>query len=111
MTIAPGRMNDRITLQKRTMLTVNEPYQHQVEGFADIATVWAQYRPTGGREFREGSADVGEERATFSIHYREDLAQVDRLIFQGRVWDIQHVARVGWKQGLDINATSTGTAP
>lgn len=108
MTIDPGAFNDRIKLQRSAVIE-NPETGWPEEGFEDIATVWARFRPTGGREFREGSVAVGEERATFTIHYREDLDQVDRLIFGGKVWNIASVARVGWKEALDINATTTGT--
>lgn len=110
MTIDPGTLNDRITLQ-RSAITDDPDAVFPVERFTDIATVWAKYRPTGGREFREGSVATAEERATFTIHYREDLDQADRLIFAGRVWNIVSIARVGWKAALDINATSTGLQP
>lgn len=110
MTIDPGAMNDRITLQ-RAAITEGSDSTFPAESFTDLATVWAKFRPTGGREFREGSVATAEERATFSILYREDLDEADRLIFAGRIWNIVSVARVGWKEGLDINASSTGLLP
>lgn len=106
--IDPGKMSDRILLLKRDTKTVEEPYQHEIEFWREIGKAWSQYRPTGGREFREGVVAVGEERATFTCHYRDGLANVDRIVFKGKVWDIQSVNRVGWKAAIDINATSTG---
>lgn len=106
MTTDPGKRNDRITLQTRG---IPDPWTGS-DGYSDLTTVWAEYRPTMGREFREGSVPVGEERAVFSVAYREDLTQVDRLIHRGnggdRVWNIRSVVCVGWKKGLDLQCTS-----
>ncbi|MBB3410663.1 head-tail adaptor [Rhizobium sp. BK316] len=106
MTINPGKMRDRITLQKRGVPTWDDP-----EPFVDVGTVWAQFLPTRGREFREGGVAIGETRAVFSINYREDLSQVDRLVHLGRggnrVWNVQDVVPVGFKDGTEIHATAT----
>jgi len=108
--IDPGTLNDRITLQ-RSAITDDPDSAFPVESFTTIATVWAKYRPTGGREFREGSVATAEERATFTILHRDDLDSADRLIFAGKVWNIVSVARVGWREALDLNCTSTGLLP
>jgi len=110
MTLNPGDFNDRIVLQ-RSAQVINPTTGWPEEGFSTSATVWARFRPTGGREFRDGSAAVGEERATFSMMYREDIDQTDRIVFDGRVWNIQSIARVGWKESLDVNCTTSGAAP
>ncbi len=109
--INPGKLNDRILLQRRTEVEI----YHENGGFytsevvwQDIGHVWSTYRPTGGREFREGVIAVGEERATFTALFRNDLAIVDRLIFQGKIWDIKSINRVGFNEAIDINAVSTG---
>lgn len=106
--IDPGKMNDRIVLLKHDTKTISDPVTQEIPYWRVLGTVWCQYRPTGGREFREGSVAVGEERATFTTHWRADLEIVDRLVFGGRIWDVRSINRVGWCEGLDINATSTG---
>jgi head-tail adaptor len=107
--IDPGRMNDRITLQIRG---TPDPWSGS-DGYTDLATVWCQFRPTTGREFREGATPVGEERAVFSIHYRENIGQVDRLVHHGnggdRHWNIRSIVRVGFKEGLDLHCTAADT--
>lgn len=104
-TLNPGQMRDRIKLQK------SGPYDpYTGETWIDLGTVWTQYRPASGREFRERVGEVGEERAVFTIQYREGLKQVDRLIHLGRggdrVWDIESVVPVSFKNATDIHATA-----
>lgn len=111
MKINPGRMRDRIILLKRdTKNTTTNGVIQEVEYWKVMASVWAQFRPAGGREFRDGSVEVNEQRATFTILYREDLGVVDRLVFEGRLWDVKSIVRVGWKAALDVNAVSSGEA-
>jgi head-tail adaptor len=111
MTLNPGKMRDRIRLQKRGD---PDPF-HGTDGISDLATVWAQYRPASGREFREGSVAIGEERAVFTVAYRENLHQVDRFVHLGRggnrIWNISSVVPVGFKSAIDIHATTADITP
>lgn len=106
MPLDPGRMRDRVRLELR-----NEADGWSGPSWTTIATIWAEFRPGSGREFRDGVAAVGEERATFAVNYREGLEQVDRLVHLGRggnrVWDIKSVAPFGFKDGLLIMATKS----
>ena len=106
--INPGRMNDRIVLLKQDTRIVETPVYYEIEFWRVLGSVWCQYRPTGGREFRDGVIAIGEERATFTIQFRKDLTLVDRLVFGGRIWDIKSINRVGFNEALDLNAISTG---
>lgn len=105
----PGRRNDRILIQLR-----NDPAGGGAAlTYRTVATVSATFRQLGGREFREGNIAVGEQRATFTTNYREGLRQVDRIIHLGRggrvIWNIRSVTPLGFKAGLDINCTTTGS--
>lgn len=104
MPLDPGKMRDRVRIQKRG------DYDFESGDFPwiDMGTVWAEFRPSSGREFRAGTLPVGEERGTFAVNYREDLRQVDRLVHLGRggnyAWDISSVQALGFKDGLLILA-------
>lgn len=106
MPIDPGKMRDRVTLQLRGE---PDPWTGS-DGMADLATVWAEFRPQSGREFREGVGDIGEERATWLVNYRENLTQVDQLVHRGRggnrVWDITSIQPYGFKDGLLLLAVA-----
>lgn len=110
MNIDPGKFADRIILLKRDKKIIEEPVYYEVPYWREIGGAWCQYRPTGGREFREGNIAVGEERATFTTPFRMGLTILDRLVFQGKIWDIKSINRVGHNVALDINAISTGQA-
>lgn len=106
MPLDPGKMRDRIRLQKAAEY---DPDNGQT--YETVAEIWAEFRPGSGREFRDGNTTIGEERGTFSCNYREGLRQVDRLVHLGRggnrIWNIQSVAPVGFKDSLLVLAVAT----
>jgi head-tail adaptor len=106
MKLNPGTMRDRIKLQAKGS---TDPRTGPT--WTDIATIWCQFRPASGREYREGSVKIGESRAVFTTQYRSDLHLVDRLIHLGRggnrVWDISEISPVGFKDATDIKAFAT----
>jgi head-tail adaptor len=91
MPLDPGKMRDRIRLQRAGEY---DPWQGQT--YETVGEFWAEFRAGSGREFREGSTIIGEERATFAVNYREGLRQIDRIVHLGRggkrIWNIQSVA-------------------
>lgn len=108
MPLDPGRMRDRVRIQKRG----EYDFETGDTPWIDAGTVWAEFRGISGREFREGAGALGEERATFLIGYREDLRQIDRLVHLGRggnyPWDIQSIQPFGFKDGLLVLALRRG---
>jgi head-tail adaptor len=111
MVLDPGKMRDRIRLQRAGEY---DPWTGQT--YETVAEVWAEFRPASGREFRDGNTVVGEERGTFSCNYREGLRQVDQLVHLGRggrrIWNIKSVAPVNFKESILILAVATDdTAP
>jgi head-tail adaptor len=104
MAIDPGKMRDRVRIEKRGEYDPETGVEHWVSA----GVVWAEYRGQSGREFREGVTALGEERATFLINYREDIRQIDRLVYLGRggnyLWDIQSIQPFGFKDGLLVLA-------
>ncbi|MFB9952188.1 head-tail adaptor protein [Rhizobium puerariae] len=110
MPLDPGKMLDRIRLQKAGEY---DPWLGQT--YETIGEFWTEFRPASGREFRDGSVIIGEERATFAVNYREGLRQVDRIVHLGRgggrVWDIKSVAPFGFKDGLLLMAVANDSVP
>lgn len=103
-----GELDRRITLQ--TFSTSRDANTNeQLESWADLDTVWAKVRMTGGREFREGSAEVGERKATFTIRYRSDVSQLARVSYAGEFWDIRDYRELGRLEGLELNCTAVDT--
>ena len=84
-----GTLKKRVTIQRRSQ-SVDE-YGGQSVAWQDLATVWASFEPTGGKE----DPQSGQVRAvaTFKIGMRffDGLTPADRLVYNGRVFDIVNI--------------------
>ena len=88
-----GELDRRITLQRAT--TAPNGFNEPVESWTDLATVWAQQRPDRGAERFAAQEIVGRAVMTFHIRYRTDVRTTDRILYQGRIWNILDVREVG----------------
>ena len=95
-----GRLDRRITLQRKTV--VANSYGEPIETWVDLATVWAEYLPTGGVERYAATQMVAEADTRWRIRYRADLTPIDRLSYAGRIYDVTGVVEIGRREGLEI---------
>jgi len=100
MVIEAGQLDRRVTIQRRT-LTRNGKGE-SIESFADLATIWAQRLDIRAREFFAGQQLQGDVNTRFRIRYRDDVTVLDRLVCEGRTYDIQQVSEIGRREGLEI---------
>lgn len=102
-----GKLDRRITLQRYgiTYDADNEP----VEGFTDLATVWAsvQYASDGEK------ARAGEVSAIVSVRFQirwssavSTVNPKDRVAYDAKVFDIVGVKELGRREGLEISAAA-----
>lgn len=111
MAMQSERLDRRITLQRST--DTQDEYGSPVKAWADLATVWANYKPVSDGEKFSERLNGGEVAATlsarFAVRYDSawaDLNPKDRLIFEGRLFDIANVKEVhGRRAFLEITAS------
>lgn len=97
-------LDRRVQLQHRTV-TKNERGD-AVDSYATYATVWALKRDTRAQERFAGQQVQAELDTVFQIRYRNDVLATDRLICEGRTFDIRPGAEIGRRVGLEILATA-----
>ncbi len=100
-----GELDRRVTLQKYALTrnADNEP----LETWADIRTVWASWRRASARETLAGAQVSASATDIFEIRWASDLAELDakdRVVYQGRAYDVVAVAEIGRREGLRIDA-------
>ena len=79
-----------------------------------VANVPASILAYRGSEAFTADQTIGEDRATFKIRYREDLTTLNRIVYDGRNWDIVGVRPVGRREALEVDAiarSETASAP
>lgn len=100
----PGRMDRRVTLQRRVM--AENAYGEQVEAWTDLCTVWAEMVPLRGVERFAAQQTAASSDTKWRIRYLTGLTPVDRLVHAGRVHDVTAMMEIGRKMGLEIHTTA-----
>ena len=97
------RRLDRIIEIQRRVVT-RDSFGSEVETWAELETVWANVNQTGADEaFRnEANREVATRDARMTIHYRDDIDETMRVIYDERAWDIRGIAEIGFKNKLEL---------
>lgn len=103
-----GRLDRRITIQHKTV--AQNELGEEVETWADHATVWASKFDVSDGE-KVAAAEVSATITTrFQIRYSSDVAEInpgdDRVVFDGRTYDIWGVKEIGRREGIEITAAA-----
>lgn len=98
-------------LDRSIVIQANTPTQ---DGYGSPVDVWAKIHTAdtiaaGVRPVRGGvrygtQQFVGEQISTFKIRWRDDVTTVNRIVYNGRNWDVLDVREVGRREGLEIDA-------
>ena len=95
-----GPLDRRIVIERSVNIIV--PPGDQVEDWREFARRWASFRTQGGREFLAADAERTEERAVFTIRYLDGLTLADRVVYRGRIYDIEAVNEIGHREGQQL---------
>jgi SPP1 family predicted phage head-tail adaptor len=97
-----GRLDRRVEIQRRTQ--TQESNGEYVYTWATIATVWATVKDLRGAEFFSARQTNAEVTTRFYVRWIEGVTVLDRILYEGRVYDIAQVSEMARRQGLDILA-------
>lgn len=103
-----GSLDRRVTLLRAG--TVTDDYGDEVDGFTELATVWASVRPSPGTERLASAENAATAPTVITIRYGRgvaDLSPRDRIEYpvgSGRMFDIKSVVELGRRDGLQIAA-------
>jgi SPP1 family predicted phage head-tail adaptor len=107
-----GRLDQRIVIQRA--VTSADDFNQPVETFATLATIWAAAVPVSDGERMQSGQTLANKMIRFTIRYSSDVADVDprdRIVFDGRTYDIAGVKEIGRREGLEITATARAETP
>lgn len=108
MPLRAGDMHRRITLQ-RYDVTFNADNEPNETWTPDAAAIWASWRRASAREtlasaeVRAAVSDIFEIRFSSAV---SNLNAKDRLVYDGRTYDISGVTEIGRREGLRIEASA-----
>lgn len=84
-----GELRHRVILQRKTV--TEDELKQQTESWTDIATVWASIEPLSGREYFAAKQVNSEISAKITIRYRKGINSAMRVLFGGRIFEVQSV--------------------
>jgi SPP1 family predicted phage head-tail adaptor len=99
-----GAMDRRIRIEQAT--TSADGYGQPIETWSLLAEVWAEVAPLRGRELWAAQQVNAELTTRFRIRYRSDVTEKMRIICEGTEYDIESIAEIGRREGLEIMATA-----
>ena len=106
-----GKLDQRITLQRKTATA--DGAGGVTEAWANLATnaqPWAAVTAKAGREGMTEGRMVATFVTTFTIHNRDDLTELDRIVWGGENYNIRGIRREGGRQLFLIIEAERGVA-
>lgn len=94
-----GKLRHRVTIQSPS-LNQDPSTGEMLNGWADVATVWAEVTDLSVKEFLAAQAGQSEVSSRVRIRYREGIDATMRILYRGRVYNIQGVLADA-KSGLE----------
>lgn len=93
-------MDRRVRLEARSV--TRDAAGGEVETWALVADLWAGIYPVRGQERYAAGAEQAERDARIRIRWRPGVGASQRIVYEGRHWDIRAVIEVGRREGLDL---------
>ena len=94
-----GKMDQRITLQRAT--ETPDGIGGTVRGWSDLprnASPWAAVTAKAGRESMTEGRITASYVVLFTIYNRDDLSEVDRILWNGEAYNIRNLRREGGRK-------------
>ncbi len=104
-----GGLDRRVTIQRFT--ETQDPYGEPILTWSDLATVFAEVRQQGGREYLAAATLIDETRVVFYIRWYPGLTPLDRVIYGGRLHNIKEVREIGRRDGVELHTISGDEVP
>jgi SPP1 family predicted phage head-tail adaptor len=104
-----GDLTRRIVIQRAT--TSKDAMGQPIQTWATYTTVWAGYSPISDGERVRANEIYANLSARFTIRYSTLVASVDardRVVFDGRTFDIVGVKETEFHRWLEITAATRG---
>lgn len=102
MTIRAGLLDRRIRLERR--IDRVDDVGQVVSDWVLRAEVWARVEPIAGRESYGEQQFVATGDLRFTIRWRDDVTPLERVVYDGRDYDVLSVVETGRREGLVIVA-------
>ena len=97
-------MDRFITIEEFT--SVQDAFGQETETWTEFATVWAEKVDIKARERFAAAQDIAEETTRFRLRYLLGVSPKMRIVDDGKTYDIEGIAELGRRVGMEITATA-----
>lgn len=107
-----GRRDRLIEIQSSS--EVRDDAGEPTTTWTTIATEWAEKIEHNGPERFQAQQLAGSAVRTFRFLWNENTDQItklNRVLYDGRVFDITDVREIGYHEGIEIDCTTPGELP
>lgn len=87
-----GRLDRRILIQRP--VPIRNEHGEQLEGWADVATVWAGFERVSGGEDFAAEQRSNRQLVHFNIRYRPDLNARMTIVYDGERYQVEDVGEL-----------------
>ena len=99
--VTAGKLKNRIQLQE--LIIVEDGAGGNTRTWKTIQSVWAMLRQTSGSERYQNDRLTAIANFRATIRYRDDISPVNRIVFQGKAYQIRSVDNVEFEnKWLDL---------
>lgn len=99
--IKAGKLDRQITIERETETVAASGAVSKA--WAAVATIRAELVQRSADEFLTGFGVAEAGGAVFRIRYLAGITPADRVIFDGAAYDINEIAELGRKRGLELH--------
>jgi len=98
-----GQLDRRILIQRR--VPVRNDHGEEIEGWADVATVWAKFERISGQEEFRAEQRTNRQQVRFTIRFRPGIEPTMTVVYDGERYEIEDVGETGEgrRDGLVLN--------
>lgn len=107
--IRAGKLDRQIALERKSETVSVSGAISKV--WAPIATVRAELVQQGTEEALVGYGEAERGNLVFRIRYLAGISTADRVIFEGTAYDIDEIAELGRKRGLELHCARLMACP
>ena len=93
-----GMLNRRIRIEQAS--TSPDSYGEPIKTWGVLDHVWANIWPVSNIERFEAAQINRQVELRMHIHYRNDVNEQMRILYDGDYYDIQGIKEIGYREGL-----------
>jgi SPP1 family predicted phage head-tail adaptor len=101
-----GKLRHNITIQQKAIGV--DAFGGPTETWTDVVSVWASVEPLQGRELANAQTVNAETTTRITMRYRPWVIPANRIIFEGKFYNIQSVVDPGMQHRELIILASEG---